>query len=154
LHGEDFLKPVFFIAALLLAATPFAPAEAQAIFVARKAAQRIHHMAEAEQGGRAGYDFATVILEAPADRVFAVALDHARKNTAVRILMADPGAMRLQVAQGERTATLNVVSLGDQASQLMIAGSAGRGEDSTSSRVVQAVMRVCAELKKECEVSR
>jgi hypothetical protein len=58
------------------------------------------------------------------------------------------------VAQGDRTATLNVVELGDQASQLMIAGSAGRGEDSTSSRVVQAVMRVCAELKKECEVSR
>ncbi len=148
------MKLLFAVVALLIAATPFAPAEAQWVFVARKAAQRIHHMTEQSQGGREGYDFATMILEAPADRVFAIALDHARKNTAVHILMNDPGAMRLQVAQGDRTATLNVVSLGDQSSQLMIAGSAGRGEDSTSSRVVQAVMRICTELKKECEVSR
>jgi hypothetical protein len=140
------------IVGLLLTILPFAPAEAQWVLLARKAAQRIHHMTDQGQGGRPGYDFATVILEAPADKVFAVALDHAHKNTALRILMQDPGARRLQVAQGDRTATLNVASLNDQVSQLYIAGTAGPGESSTTSYVVAAVLRVCAELQKQCSV--
>ena len=139
-------------AGALLMVLPLAPAEAQWVFVARKAAQRIHHMVEQGQNGHPGYDFATVILEAPADKVFAVALDHARNNKALRLMMVDPSGMRLQAAEGDRTATLNVIALSDQVSQLMIAGTAGRGEDPTSSRVVAAVMRVCAEMKKSCSV--
>jgi hypothetical protein len=142
------------MAGLLMLAIPFAPAQAQWVFVARKAAQRIHHMVEQGQNGHPGYDFATVILEAPADRVFAVALDHARKNRAIRVTMVDPAARRLQVAEGDRTATLSVVLLNDEVSELMIADTAGRGEDSSSSRVVAAVMRVCAEMNKSCSLAK
>jgi len=133
---------------------PMASADAQWVFVARKAAQRIHHMTEGGVGGQPGYDFASVVLEAPADRVFAIALERAQQNRAVHILMADPGARRLQVAEGDRTATLNVVELNDQVSQLLIAGRSQPGEDATSSRVVTAVMRICAEMKKTCELAR
>ena len=133
---------------------PMASADAQWVFVARKAAQRIHHMTEGGVGGQPGYDFASVVLEAPADRVFAIALERAQQNRAVHILMADPGARRLQVAEGDRTATLNVVELNDQISQLLIAGRSQPGEDATSSRVVTAVMRICAEMKKTCELAR
>jgi hypothetical protein len=142
------------IAALAVAIlAPFAPADAQWVFVARKALGRIQHMREGNQGdGRQGYDFATVIIEAPADKVFGTALELARKNPAVRVLMQDPGQCRLQVAEGDRTATLNVGPFSDDVSQLLIAGQAGPGEDSTSSRVVQAVLRVCQEMNKHCEV--
>lgn len=138
--------------ATILAAVPFSPADAQWVFVARKALGRIHQMTEGPQNGRPGYDFATVILDAPADKVFSTALEMARKNTAVRILMQDPGRRRLQIAEGDRTATLNVASFNDDVSQLMIAGHAGPGEGSTSSLVVQAVLRVCKEMNKHCEV--
>jgi hypothetical protein len=132
---------------------PFAPADAQWVFLARRAVGRIHHMAEGSQpGGRPGYDFATVILEAPTDKVFATALEMARRNTAVRVVMQDPGQRRLQIAEGDRVATLNVVPFSDDVSQLLIAGQAGPGEDSTASRVVQAVLRVCKEMNKECQV--
>ncbi len=142
----------FAAAALML---PLAPAEAQWVFVARKAAQRIHHMEiEPQRANEPRHDFAVVLLEAPADKVFSTALDLARKNGAVRVLMSDPGTRRLQLAEGDRVATLNVVEFSPQVSQLMIAGSAGPGEDSTSSRVVAAVMRVCAAMKKECQVER
>jgi hypothetical protein len=129
-------------------------AEAQAVFIARKAVQRIHRMTEGGSNGQAGYDFATVVLEAPADKVFAVALERARNNHAVRIVMADAGARRLQIAQGDRTATLNVVEMNDGLSQLMIAGRTKAGEEAASSEVVAAVMRVCAELKKTCELAQ
>jgi hypothetical protein len=132
---------------------PIEPANAQWVFVARKALGRIEHMRESQQGGgRTGYDFATVLLDAPADKVFATALNLARKNTAVRILMQDPGQRRIQIAEGDRTATLNVVPFSDDVSQLLIAGHAAPGEDSTSSRIVQAVLRVCKEMGKHCQV--
>ena len=140
----------------LLTAVPLDAVEAQApwVLIGRKASQRIQTMREGQQGNNPGYDFAAVILEAPADRVFAVALDHARKNTAIRLTMVDQSARRLQVAEGSRTATLNVVPLSDDVSELYIAGTAASGEDSTSSRVVQAIMRVCAEMQKSCELAR
>lgn len=134
---------------------PVAPAEAQWVFVARKALGRIQHMAEGQQqgGGRQGYDFATVLLDAPADKVFATALGLARKNPSVRVVMQDPGQRRFQIAEGDRTATLNVVAFSDDVSQLLIAGHAGNpAEGSTASRVVQAVLRVCKEMGKHCEV--
>lgn len=64
-------------------------------------------MTEGAQGGHPGYDFATVVLEASASRVFKVAMDHAGKNRAVRILMVDPGGRRLQVAEGDRNRSLS-----------------------------------------------
>ena len=139
---------------LLATAVPFGSANAQWVFVARKALGRIQQMTEGGQpgSGRPGYDFATVILDAPADKVFATALELARKNTAVRVVMQDPAQRRLQITDGERTATLNVVPFSDDVSQLLIAGHAAPGEDSTASRVVQAVLRVCKEMNKECQV--
>jgi hypothetical protein len=146
--------PMFAVlAAFLSTLIPFGPADAQWVFLARRAVGRIHHMAEgSQQGGRPGYDFATVILDAPPDKVFATALDMARKNTAVRVVMQDPGQRRFQITEGDRTAALNVVPFSDDVSQLLTAGQAGPGEDSTASRVVQAVLRVCKEMNKECQV--
>ncbi len=152
-------KTVRFVATLsvaacaVLGAAPMAAAQTPWVLIARKAAQRVQHMEiEAEKGNQPRHDFATVILEAPADRVFATAVDLARKNHDVRILMTDPGTRRLQIAQGDRVATLNVVEFNADVSQLMIAGTAGPNEDPTASRVVTAVMRICAEMKKDCQV--
>jgi len=150
---RHFFKPLVAVAVLASLALPFAPAEAQWVFVARKALGRIHQMTEGGQDGRAGYDFATVILDAHADKIFSTALELARKNPSVRILMQDPGARRIQIGEGDRTATLNVVPFNDDVAQLMIAGHAGAGESSTTSLVVQAVLRVCKEMGKHCEVS-
>lgn len=140
------------LAGLGATAIPFVPAQAQWVFVARKALGRIEHMRESQQGGQGSYDFATVLLDAPADKVFATALGMARKNGAVRVVMQDPGQRRFQIAEGDRTATFNVVPFNDDVSQMMIAGHAGPGEDSTTSRVVQAVLRVCKEMGKQCQV--
>jgi hypothetical protein len=141
------------VAVSALSLVPLGPAEAQWVFLARKALGRIEHMTQGRQpGDRPGYDFATVILEAPADRVFATAVQMARKNPAVRVVSEDPGQRRLQVAEGDRLATLNVVPFSDDVSQLLIAGHAGPAEGPTASLVVQAVLRICREMGKHCEV--
>src|SRR5262245_20591711 len=97
------LSAVFaFLAGTLLTIIPSGPADAQWVMLARHALGRIQHMRQERQGDGQGYDFATVILEAPADKVFATALELARKNTAVRIVMQDPVQRRLQLAEGDR----------------------------------------------------
>jgi hypothetical protein len=148
------MKRKILVMAAVALVLPMASADAQWVFVARKAAQRIHHMSEGGVGGQPGYDFASVVLEAPADKVFAVALERAQKNRQVRILMADPVARRLQVGEGDRTATLNVVELNEGVSQLLIAGRSKPGEEAASSQIVAAVMRICTEMGKTCELSR
>ena len=109
-------------------------------------------MTQPPQNGRPRYGFATVILDEPADKVFATALEAARENASVLVLMQDPGARRLQISEGDRTATLGVAPFSDDVSQLMVAGRAGPGEVPTSSLVVQAVLRVCKGMNKRWEV--
>lgn len=138
---------------MLVSALPLASAEAQWVFLARKALGRIEHMREGgQQSGQPSYDFASVVLDAPANRVFSTAVELVRKNRAVRLLMEDSAQRRIQFAEGDRTATLTVVPFSDEVSQLLIAGHAGPGEGPTSSLIVQAVMRVCKEMGKHCQV--
>ena len=144
---------LFRVLVVLLVLAPLAPAEAQWVFVARKAAQRIHHMAiENEQPGGPRREFVTVILEAPADRVYATVLDTVRANPNLRLVMNDPGARRLQVAEGDRIGTVNVAELNDGVAQLMIAGTSPANEPPAASRVVATVKRICEQMGKQCTV--
>jgi hypothetical protein len=137
----------------LLVLAPFAPAEAQWAFVARKAAQRIHSMTiENEQPGGPRREFVTVILEAPADRVYATVLETVRANPDLRLLVNDPAQRRLQVADGDRLGTVNVAELNDGVAQLMVAGTSPANEPPAASRVIASVMRVCEAMKKQCRV--
>jgi hypothetical protein len=141
------------ISVALLALAPLAPAEAQWVLLARKASQRIQHMTvESERAGEPRREFVTVILEAPADRVFQTVLETVRRNPNARVLMSDPAARRLQVADGDRVGTVNVASMNEEVSQLMIAGTSPANEPPAASRVIATVMRICAEMKKQCTV--
>ncbi len=137
----------------LLALAPLAPAEAQWVFLARKASQRIQHMTiEAEKPGEPRREFVTVIIEAPADHVFKTVVETVRHNPNARVISNDPAARRLQVADGDRIGTVNVASMNEEVSQLMIAGISPANEPAAASRVIATVMRICAEMKKQCTV--
>ena len=47
-----------------------------------------------------------------------------------------------------------VVELSEGVSQLLIAGRSRPNEEAASSQIVTAVMRICAEMKKTCELAR
>jgi len=136
-----------------LAPVSFASAQTPWVLIARKASQRVQHMrVDAEKANEPTHDFASVLLEAPADKVFTTALTPVRKNQQVRLLMNDPASRRLQFARGDRVATMTVVDLAPEVSQLMIAGTAAPNEAPIGSEVVAAVLRVCREMGKACQV--
>ena len=130
-----------------------APAHAQWVMAARHIAGRINEMTQDDQTGKPAYQFATVILDAPANNVFAAVINVVSSNRAVTIVSRDDAALRLKVAEGSKNASLNVIALSDDTSELLIAGTAASSpSDPSVSRVVAAILRVCADMHKTCSV--
>ena len=131
---------------------PFASAGAQPATPDASAVGRVHQLTQGPGGGKPGLDVASVVLDAPAAKVYETMAGFAHKNSAVRIVKEEPAKRVIVISEGDRTAHLSVIKLGDDLSQLMVVGKAAAGEDSTSSRVVSRVMQVCKEMQKQCSV--
>jgi len=126
-------------------------AQAQWLMAARHVEGRIHQLTQDDQNGKPAYQFATVILEVPAKNVYATVVKLASSNNMVTIVSQDDAGLRLKVAEGPKSASLNVVALSDNTSQLLIAASAGSSTaDPGTSQVVASILKVCAEMKKTC----
>ena len=139
-------------AGTLLAVLPIAPADAQWVLIGRRAIGRVHQIVQGATDGKPGLDIASVVLDAPAAKVYATMTSLVHQNTAMRIVKEEPAKLEIVVAEGDRSAHLSVIKLSDDLSQLMVVGKAGPGEDSTSSRVVSRVLQVCQEMQKQCSV--
>lgn len=138
------------VAGTIFTAVPGAPANAQWVFVARRVLGRVEQLQQSGQNGQPGSTVASVVLDAPAARVYAKAVELARHNPAVVVLSDDATQRRLVLAQGNVQVSLAVQDLGGSVSQLTVLGPAG--PDSATSRTVAAVLRVCKEMKKTCTV--
>jgi hypothetical protein len=142
-------------AVLLLASSGVA--QAQWVFLARRALQRINSIAAQVspspgpgQGQTA--DAATVLLEADADKVYAVAINHARENPELQILWQDDAKRAFAFSKGDQSASLKVSRLGDHLSQILVA--ATYGKSGGTSLVVEAILRVCRQMGVECSQSQ
>ncbi len=146
-------REVALIAVVCGAVVSASPAQAQWALLAKRAIGRVQQMQEQAAPGQASqgtYDVATVVLAAPAERVYATALEHIRHNAELRIVAQDPKARQLQITNGVRSAGLTVTPLGPKLSQLVVASVRPPGDSSATSIVVDGVMRVCAQLKVKC----
>ena len=135
-------------------------AEAQWIFVAHRAMNRIQQVTQDQDGGQGQNaaapqrvtQVATVILDVPAKRVFEVATNATNRNQNVTVISNDPASMTIKVKEGDQSATLAVSALNKNVSQLMIVGSAPAGENPQTSRIVNAAMNLCNDMGKKCEL--
>jgi hypothetical protein len=129
-------------------------AHAQWVFVARKALQVINSVAgqvqspSSGQGQGPSVDAANVLLEADADKVYAVAVKLARENPEVQVLWQDDPRRAIAFSRGEQSVSLKVSRLGDNLSQILVA--ATYGKPGGTSLVVEAILRVCHQMGVEC----
>ena len=128
----------------------FSVAHAQWVFVARKALKVINSVAGELQSPGQGetVDAATVLLEADADKVYAVAVKLLRENPEVRVLSQDAPRLAIAFAKGEQSASMKVSHLDDHLSQILIAGTSGK--PGGTSLVVEGILRVCQQMGVEC----
>ena len=150
------MKRKILVMAAVALVLPMASADAQWVFVARKAAQRIHHMSRGRRRRPAGLRLRLggargAGRQSVRDRARARAEEPPGPHPDRPI----PVARRLQVAEGDRTATLNVVELNEAG----LPAPDRRPDRSRRGRppprkIVAAVMRICTELGKTCELGR
>jgi len=127
-------------------------AQAQWVMVARAVAGRVEQMSNRGKDGN-GYDVATVVLEAAADKVYQTALANLKNHPDVKITKQDPKAHVIEFGNGQNVAGLKATPLSDKITQLMIASTVSGNQPGSSSMVADAVLRVCKEMNVECTLA-
>ena len=131
----------------------FDVAHAQWIFAARHVAGRINQITQEDSSGNPVSQFATVIIDAPAQRVYATAVNVASQNSAISIVSQDSQNLKLKVTEGAGSASLSVVPLSEKSSEIMISATPrSQGQDSTTSSAVNSIMKICNQLNKVCRL--
>ena len=135
-----------------------AVAEAQAaIFVARRVLGRVETMSQqSQQKEGAGYDSAAVMLEAPAQKVFATAVDALKRAQAqgITVTRVDSTELLVQFTNGQQIAGMKISSLGDKLSHMLITSAHAGSQPNAAALVSDSVLRVCSEMKVECSRAR
>jgi len=134
------------VATVLLSAVG---AEAQWVMVARAVSGRIQQMSNKPSDGP-GYDVATVVLAANADKVYQTAVKSLQARTDITITGNDARKREVMFAKGAQVASMQATPLGDKLTQLVIASNLTEAQPSSASLVVQGVLRVCKEMNVVC----
>lgn len=126
-------------------------AQAQWVAVARAVSGRIQQMQQKGANGQGGYDVATVVIEADAQKVYETALQRIEAHSS-QVKLIENNARRRMVAfsDGTQTASLQANPLGDKLTQLVVASTLDPTQPSATSLVVKSIQSVCTELKVEC----
>lgn len=132
------------VAALLISVLVSTSASAQWVFVARKALGVVRQM----KGP--GQDVATVMLEAPADKVYSKAVETIKQKPDWRITNESAKSMSVEFTDGERSAKMKVNRIEQKLSELLISSTATAGNAGTTSLVEEGVMRVCRQMNVKC----
>src|SRR5215469_16054056 len=147
------MKPRSTYAAAVIAVllTMTLASQAQWVAVARAVSGRIQQMQQKNANGPGGYDVATVVIEAPAQKVYDTAIQRLQAHAA-QVTIIEQNARRRVVAftNGTQTASLQANMLGDKLTQLVVASTLDPAEPSATSFVVKSIQNVCTELKVEC----
>jgi len=127
-------------------------AQAQWALVAKRAIGRVEQMSQqSPQAGGPSYDSAAVMLEAPADKVFAAVLTGVRNNTrGLKITREDPSSLVVQFTNGDQIAGIKVSALSDTVSHLLVTSAHAGSQPNAAALVMDSVLRVCKEMNVEC----
>jgi hypothetical protein len=135
------------LAVLLLGAR----AQAQWVAVAHAVSGRIQQMQQKNTNGPGGFDVATVVIEANAQKVFDTAVQRLQAHAAeVKVIEKNPRRRIVAFTNGSQTASLQANPLSDKVTQLVVASMLDPAQPSATSLVVKSIQQVCTELKVDC----
>lgn len=131
-------------------------AHAQWVMLARHVVGRVEQMSQqSPQPGGANYDSAAVMVEVPADKVYAAVVRGVKGNAqGLTITREDPAARLVQFTNGQQIAGIKVSPLGDNLSHLLISSAHTGTEPDAAALVLNGVLRACKELNVECSQAR
>jgi hypothetical protein len=130
-------------------------AEAQWVLLGRKALGVINTLSSQgrEKAGQ-GYDVATVLLEADADKVYSTAIDLLKGNPNVTINYREDAGRVIDFTDGKLLVGMKVSKLEDHLSQLLISSVVTSGKPGGTSFVVEKVFQVCEKMGVQCMLAK
>ncbi len=130
-------------------------AQAQWVLLGRKALGAINRLASQGQEKQGqGYDSATVLLEANADKVYSTAVDLLKRNPNVTINYREDTGRVIEFTDGKILAGMKVSKLEDNLTQLLISSTINPGQPSSTSFVVEKVLQVCEKMGVQCTLAK
>jgi hypothetical protein len=145
------MKGISRVVVLILFLATAAICEGQWVIVAKAVSGRIQQMQQENENGKGGYDVATVVIEAPAQKVYETAVQRLQAHAnQVKVTQQDAKKRTIAFTDGTRVASLQANSLGDKLTQLVVASTLEAAQPSATSLVVKSIQGVCTELKVEC----
>jgi hypothetical protein len=130
-------------------------AEAQWALLARRAIGRVEQMSQqAPQPGGASYDTAAVMLEVPADKVYAAVVRGLQNRNDLRITREDAPGLLVQFTNGTQIAGIRVSPLGENLSHMLITSAHTGNQPDAAAMVLNGVLRVCKDMNVECSQAR
>lgn len=128
-------------------------AQAQWVMVARAVSGQVQRMSNQSSDGQ-GYDVATVVLMANADKVYQTALSLLKTNHPEITVKSDDAKKReIKFSKGGQIASMQATPLGDKLTQLVIASNLTGAQPDATSLVVEGVMKVCKQMNVVCTLS-
>ena len=124
-------------------------AEAQWVLLARRAVGRVEQMSQTQPDGPS-YDSAVVMLEAPADKVYAAVVSGVKKKEGITVTREDASERLIQFTNGKQIAGIKVSPLGDDLSHLLISSAHSGSQPNAAQLVSDSVLRVCADMNVVC----
>jgi hypothetical protein len=129
--------------------------QAQWVFLGRKALGVVNRLVSTGQGKEGqGYDMATVLLEADADKVYGTAIDLLKGNPHYTITHRDDPSRTVEFTDGKILVGVKVSRLEDKISQLLIGSTVTPGKSSATPLVVDRVFQVCEKLGVHCTFAK
>jgi hypothetical protein len=141
-------RPVLWIATIAAMAWT-THVHAQIAFIARHVIGRVEQMSQKQGNGGVAYDTAAVVVEVPAEKVYAVALRNLSAQSQLRITGQDQQGRSIQFTNNVQIAGLQVNALSDKLSQILIT-SAHTGDQNVSSLILERILLFCSEMKVKC----
>jgi hypothetical protein len=142
---------ILFAVAALLASSA---AEAQWVLLARRAVGRVEQMSQTQPSTGVTYDTAVVLLDAPADKVYATAFRRIKAAEGITITLQDDSARTIQFTNGQQIAGLKVSSLADDLSHIMISSAHSGSQPNAATLIQDNILRICKDMNVDCSQSK
>ena len=150
----DYLKRSLLVLCMLILAWPqLVPDGAAATpwgLIAGRVVGRVKLLSQKPKDDQPGFDVATVILNADAERVYATTVSMLRRNQNLHVVAEDPRDRTVEFSNGKRSARITVTNLGNRLSQMLVASATVSGQESSTLQIVEGILRVCQEMKVTC----
>lgn len=125
-------------------------ADAQWVMLARHVVGRVQQMSQQQPNGGVAYDSAAVMVEVPAEKVYAVAVRDIKAAPGINVTEQNDTQRLIQFSNGDQIAGLQVNALSDTLSHIVISSAHSGSQQNAANTILERILKLCADMNVQC----